>query len=67
VFTLEGWLRELEMTGFAVVHHESYLIDWLRVTHYEKDVRLEVKRDGEYVAGEYPHSTMVLVAEKPAR
>jgi SAM-dependent methyltransferase len=67
VFTLEGWLTELELAGFRVVHRESYLIDWLRVTHYEKDVAIETKRDGEYVAEEYPHSTMVLVGEKPER
>lgn len=67
VFTVEGWLTELELAGFRAVHHESYLIDWLRTTHYEKDVTLEVKRDGVYVADEYPHSTMLLVGEKPDR
>lgn len=65
VFTLDGWSAELEIAGFHVVHRESYLLDYLRTTHYERDVRLEVKVDGAYVADEYPHSTMLIVGEKP--
>jgi SAM-dependent methyltransferase len=64
VFTLDGWSSELELAGFHVVHRESYLLDYLRTAHYERDVRLEVKLDGSYVAGEYPHSTMLIVGEK---
>ena len=42
----------------------SYLIDWLRVTHWEKDVRIEVKTPKGYRPTDYPHSTMILVGEK---
>jgi len=61
VFTLEEWRRELRGAGFRVIHAESYLIDWLRVTHWEKDVRLET-RDG--AAAEWPHSTMLVAGER---
>ena len=65
VFPLEGWVGAVERTGLRVIHRESYLIDWLRVNHYEKDVRLEVRRGQRFVRTDYPHSTMILVAEKP--
>jgi len=61
VYTLEEWGRELRGAGFRVIHAESYLIDWLRVTHWEKDVRLE-KRDGS--PAEWPHSTMLVAGER---
>jgi SAM-dependent methyltransferase len=65
VFPLKGWVEAVERVGLRVLHHESYLIPWLRATHYEKDVRLEVRRGPRLVPTDYPHSTMVLVAEKP--
>ena len=61
VYTLDEWRRELRGAGFKVVHAESYLIDWLRVTHWEKDVRLET-RSGE--RAEWPHSTMLVAGER---
>jgi len=65
VLTLQGWVDAVERFGLRMVHCESYLLDWLRVNHYEKDVRLEVRRGPRFVATDYPHSTMVVVAEKP--
>lgn len=64
VFTLEEWKSELAAAGLRVLHAESYLIEWLRATHYEKDVRLEVRRDDGYAPTDYPHSTMILVGAK---
>ncbi len=64
VFSLRGWVEEVERLGLRVVHRESYLLDWLRVNYYEKDVRLEVRRGSRTLPTDYPHSTMVLVAEK---
>ena len=64
VFTLDGWADELRRIGLKVVHKESYLIPWLRITHWEKDVRIEVKTPKGYRPTDYPHSTMILVAEK---
>jgi hypothetical protein len=34
------------------------------VTHWEKDVRIEVKTPKGYRPTDYPHSTMILVGEK---
>jgi len=64
VFTLAGWVEEFRKAGLKVVHKESYLIPWLRVTHWEKDVRIEVKTAKGYRPTDYPHSTMILVGEK---
>jgi SAM-dependent methyltransferase len=64
VFTLDAWAEELRKTGLKVIHKESYLIPWLRVTHWEKDVRMEIRKDGEYRPTDYPDSTMILVGEK---
>ena len=64
VFTLRQWADELRSAGFRVVHRESYLIPWLRDTHWSKDVRLEVRSRGRYVRGEWPHSTMLVVGER---
>jgi SAM-dependent methyltransferase len=64
VFTLEAWGDEFRKVGLKVVHQESYLIDWLRVTHWEKDVRMEVKTREGYQPTDYPHSTMIVVGEK---
>ena len=61
VFTLEEWKRELKAAGFRVLHAESYLIDWLRVAHWEKDVALETRAGA---AAEWPHSTMLVAAER---
>jgi len=64
VFTLEDWEEELQKAGLQVLYRESYLIEWLRKTHWEKDVRLEVRIPGGYGPTEYPHSTMLIVGEK---
>jgi SAM-dependent methyltransferase len=64
VFTLAAWAEELRKVGLKVVHKESYLIPWLRVTHWEKDFRIEVKRPKGYRPTDFPHSTMILVGEK---
>jgi len=64
VFTLAGWVEEFRKAGLKVVHKESYLIPWLRVTHWEKDVKIEVKTAKGYRPTDYPHSTMILVGEK---
>jgi SAM-dependent methyltransferase len=61
VYTLAEWARELQAAGFRVLRAESYLIEWLRVTHWEKDVALET-RAGE--RAEWPHSTMLVAAER---
>ena len=64
VFTLGQWAGELRSAGFRVVHAESYLIPWLRDTHWAKDLTLEVKVEGRYRPGEWPHSTMLVAGEK---
>ena len=64
VFNLVGWVEEMRKVGLKVIHNESYLIDWLRVTHWEKDVRMEVKNGDGFEQTEYPHSTMIVVGEK---
>lgn len=64
VFNLESWTEELRKAGLKVIHKESYLIDWLRVTHWEKDVKIEVKTARGFRPTGYPHSTMILVGEK---
>ncbi len=64
VFTLTGWAEEFRKAGLKVIHKESYLIPWLRVTHWEKDVKLEMKTSRGYRPTDYPHSTMIMVGEK---
>ena len=64
VFNLTSWTEEFRKAGLRVVHKESYLIDWLRVTHWEKDVKIEVKTAKGFRPTDYPHSTMILVGEK---
>lgn len=64
VFNLASWTEELRKAGLKTLHKESYLIDWLRVTHWEKDVKIEVKTAKGFRATDYPHSTMILVGEK---
>jgi SAM-dependent methyltransferase len=64
VFTLDEWAEELRKVGLKVIHKESYLIDWLKTTHWEKDVKLEVKTLKGYRTTDYPHSTMLIVGEK---
>jgi SAM-dependent methyltransferase len=64
VFTLDSWGDELRKAGLKVIHQESYLIDWLRTAHWEKDVKIEVKTAKGYRATDYPHSTMIIVGEK---
>ncbi len=64
VYTLDEWRSELRAAGFRVIHAESYLIDWLRTTHWEKDVRLERRTSGRYAAADWPHSTMLVAGER---
>ncbi len=64
IFSLKGWVEAVERVGLRVLHRESYLIDWLRVNRCGKDVKLEVRRGHRFVPTDYPHSTMVLAAEK---
>lgn len=64
IFTLASWGDEFRKVGLKVLHKESYLIDWLRVTHWEKDLKMEVKAKTGYRTTDYPHSTMLLVGEK---
>jgi SAM-dependent methyltransferase len=64
VFNLNGWAEEFRRVGLKVIHKESYLIPWLRVTHWEKDVKIEVKTAKGFRPTDYPHSTMILVGEK---
>ncbi|MBV8878439.1 MAG: methyltransferase domain-containing protein [Planctomycetaceae bacterium] len=64
VFTLTDWGVELRKAGFRVLHRESYLIDWLRKTHWSKDVRMEAKTARGYRSTPYPDSTMLIAAQK---
>lgn len=64
VFTLVEWGRELRAAGFKVLHAESYLLDWLRTTHWEKDCRLETRSGGRFATTDWPHSTMLLAGER---
>jgi SAM-dependent methyltransferase len=64
VFSLAGWVEEFRRVGLRVVHKESYLLDWLRLTHWEKDVRLEVLGPRGYRPTDFPHSTMLIAGEK---
>jgi SAM-dependent methyltransferase len=64
VFTLAGWAEELKRVGLRVEHQESYVLPWLRKTHWEKDVELEVRSPLGFRPTDYPHSTMVMVGEK---
>jgi len=64
VFTLAAWADELRKLGLKVIHKESYTIPWLRVTHWEKDVKMEVKTPKGFRATDYPHTTMIVVGEK---
>lgn len=64
VLTLEGWVQEIRNVGLKPVHFESYLIEWLRKTHWEKDVKLEVRLESGYAPTDYPDSTMIVVGQK---
>lgn len=64
VYTFGEYRVVLEEHGFDVVHAESYLLEWLRRTHYEKDLDVFKLVNGRFVKQEYPDSTMILVAEK---
>ena len=64
VFTLADWAVELRKAGLKVLHRESYLIPWLKTTHWSKDVTLETKTPRGYRPTEYPHSTMLIAAGK---
>jgi SAM-dependent methyltransferase len=64
VFSLTTWAEEFRNAGLKVVHKESYTLPWLRVTHWEKDVKIEVKTSKGFRPTDYPHSTMIIVGEK---
>jgi hypothetical protein len=64
VFTLADWVLELRKAGLRVLHKESYLIPWLKETHWSKDVLLEVHTARGYRPTEYPDSTMLIAAGK---
>ncbi len=64
VFTLSDWAVELQKAGLRVLHRESYLIPWLRETHWSRDVVMEVRTRRGYRRTEYPHSTMLVAAGK---
>jgi len=64
VFTLADWGVELRKAGFKVLHRESYLIPWLKETHWSKDVTMEARSPRGYRPTEYPDSTMLIAARK---
>ncbi|MBI4144100.1 methyltransferase domain-containing protein [Candidatus Woesearchaeota archaeon] len=64
-WSMNEYANELEKLGFRVVYKQSYLIDWLRMTHYEKNFVLFKESGGKLVPQPFPDSTMILVAEKP--
>ncbi|HLY72693.1 MAG TPA: methyltransferase domain-containing protein [Planctomycetota bacterium] len=64
VFTLSDWAVELRKVGLRVIHRESYLIPWLKKTHWSRDVTLEAKTPRGYGPTEYPDSTMLIAAQK---
>lgn len=63
-YNLEQYRQVLEKHGFRIIEAYSYLIPWLKETHYSKDIELYKKADGGFVPVEYPDSTMILVGEK---
>jgi len=65
IYTSDEYKKQLQRLGFNIIHAESYLIEWLKKTHYEKDVEIFKKINSELIRQEYPDSTMILVAEKP--
>ncbi|HLY11006.1 MAG TPA: methyltransferase domain-containing protein [Planctomycetota bacterium] len=64
VFTLADWAVELRKAGLRVLYRQSYLIPWLKTTHWSKDVLLEIRTPRGYRKTEYPDSTMLMAAEK---
>jgi len=64
VFTLADWGRELRRAGLRVIHRESYLIPWLKETHWSKDVMMETHGAGGYRKTGYPDSTLLIAARK---
>jgi SAM-dependent methyltransferase len=64
VFTLADWVAELRKAGLRVLHRESYLIPWLKETHWSRDVTMEVRTPRGYRKTEYPDSTMLIAAGK---
>lgn len=67
IYTLDQYKTKVEEIGFDIIHAESYLIEWLRKTHYEKDLEVLKKVDNQFVKENYPDSTMILIAEKPIK
>ncbi|MBW3000586.1 methyltransferase [Candidatus Woesearchaeota archaeon] len=65
VYTKKEYADELKKLGFKVICNKSYLIKWLRVTHYEKDVKLYTKNNNKFKPRGFPHSTVIIVGEKP--
>lgn len=64
VFTLDDWEVELRKAGLKTIYRESYLIEWLRKMHWERDVTMEVRTPKGYQPTDYPDSTMLIVGEK---
>ena len=64
VFTLADWVAELRKAGLRVLHRESYLIPWLKETHWSKDVAMEVRTPRGYRPTDYPDSTLLIAAGK---
>ncbi|MDP2906884.1 MAG: methyltransferase domain-containing protein [Nanoarchaeota archaeon] len=65
ILTKEEYCGMIEKKGFKIIHLESYLIDFLRETYYEKDVELFEKDENDSLTKtEYPDSTMIIIAEK---
>lgn len=65
LLTREEYCKMIEKKGFKIINSESYLIDFLKETHYEKDVELfEKDKNGNLTKAEYPDSTMIIIAEK---
>lgn len=64
VLPLQGWVEEIKRMGLKPLFYDSYLLPWLRQTHWQRDVRMEVKIDERYQPTDYPHSTMILVGQK---
>jgi len=65
VLTKEEYCHMIEKKGFKIINLESYLIDFLRETYYEKDVELfEKDETGVLAKAGYPDSTMIIIAEK---
>jgi len=65
IWTLNEYQKVLRMFGLKVVHAVSYLLPYLRDTHYSRDFKVyRLDNSGKLVPAPYPDSTMLLVGEK---